>query len=60
MRFVVASHGHCFDGLSSAVLFTRLMHERGLGQAQFETCYAEGQAMDLDQTLAYARHELLT
>jgi len=36
MRFVVASHGHCFDGLSSAVLFTRLMHERGLGQAQFE------------------------
>ncbi len=36
MRFVVASHGHCFDGLSSAVLFTRLMQERGLGQAQFE------------------------
>jgi hypothetical protein len=36
MLFVVASHGHCFDGLSSAVLFTRLMHERGLGQAKFE------------------------
>ncbi len=36
MLFVVASHGHCFDGLSSAVLFTRLMHERGLSQAQFE------------------------
>jgi oligoribonuclease NrnB/cAMP/cGMP phosphodiesterase (DHH superfamily) len=36
MRFVVASHGHCFDGLSSAVLFTRLMHERGLGAAEFE------------------------
>jgi hypothetical protein len=36
MRFVVASHGHCFDGLSSAVLFTRLMHERGLTQAEFE------------------------
>lgn len=36
MRFVVASHGHCFDGLSSAVLFTRLMHERGLEQASFE------------------------
>jgi hypothetical protein len=36
MRFVVASHGHCFDGLSSAVLFTRLMHERGLGKADFE------------------------
>ena len=36
MLFVVASHGHCFDGLSSAVLFTRLMHERGLSRAQFE------------------------
>jgi len=36
MHFVVASHGHCFDGLSSAVLFTRLMHERGLKAAQFE------------------------
>jgi hypothetical protein len=36
MRFVVASHGHCFDGLSSAVLFTRLMHERGLGNAEFD------------------------
>jgi hypothetical protein len=36
MRFVVASHGHCFDGLSSAVLFTRLMHERGMRHASFE------------------------
>src|SRR6478752_2531473 len=36
MLFVVASHGHCFDGLSSAVLFTRLMHERGLSQAKFD------------------------
>ena len=36
MRFVVASHGHCFDGLSSAVLFTRLMQERGLAKAEFE------------------------
>ena len=36
MLFVVASHGHCFDGLSSAVLFTRLMHARGLTQAKFE------------------------
>src|SRR5687767_3388200 len=25
MRFVVATHGHCFDGLASAVLFTRLV-----------------------------------
>ncbi|HEX3777701.1 MAG TPA: hypothetical protein VHV51_24700 [Polyangiaceae bacterium] len=36
MRFVVASHGHCFDGLSSAVLFTRLMHERGFAETKFE------------------------
>ena len=25
MRFVVATHGHCFDGLASATLFTRLV-----------------------------------
>jgi len=27
MRAVVATHGHCFDGLCSAVLFTRLLRE---------------------------------
>lgn len=27
MRVVVATHGHCFDGLCSAVLFTRLVRE---------------------------------
>ena len=27
MKFVVATHGHCFDGLASAVLFTRLVQE---------------------------------
>src|SRR4051812_2742868 len=25
MRVVVATHGHCFDGLCSAVLFTQLL-----------------------------------
>ncbi len=25
MRFVCATHGHCFDGLASAVVFTRLL-----------------------------------
>src|SRR6185369_6856920 len=25
MRVVVATHGHCFDGLASAVLFTQLV-----------------------------------
>jgi hypothetical protein len=46
MRFVVASHGHCFDGLSSAVVFTRLMKELGAPAARFEyrTCgYGAGQ-----------------
>jgi hypothetical protein len=27
VRFTVATHGHCFDGLSSAVVFTRLIQE---------------------------------
>lgn len=27
MRVVVATHGHCFDGFASAVLFTRLLKE---------------------------------
>lgn len=47
MRFVVASHGHCFDGLSSAVVFTRLMRELGASNASFRyrTCgYGAGQA----------------
>ena len=47
MRFVVATHGHCFDGLSSAVVFSRLMKELGAGAASFEyrTCgYGTGQA----------------
>jgi hypothetical protein len=46
MRFVVATHGHCFDGLSSAVVFTRLMKELGAPKASFEyrTCgYGAGQ-----------------
>lgn len=47
MRFVVATHGHCFDGLSSAVVFSRLMKELGASQPKFEyrTCgYGSGQA----------------
>lgn len=33
---VVATHGHCFDGLASAVLFTRLYeHLEGAGKASF-------------------------
>ena len=47
MRFVVASHGHCFDGLSSAVVFSRLMQKLGAESPTFEyrTCgYGTGQA----------------
>ena len=29
MKLVVATHGHCFDGLASAVLFTRLVEKLG-------------------------------
>jgi hypothetical protein len=46
MRFVVATHGHCFDGLSSAVVFSRLMKELGATRPTFEyrTCgYGSGQ-----------------
>ena len=46
MRFVVATHGHCFDGLSSAVVFSRLMKELGAAKPSFEyrTCgYGSGQ-----------------
>jgi hypothetical protein len=46
MRFVVATHGHCFDGLSSSVVFSRLVRELGATSATFEyrTCgYGAGQ-----------------
>jgi hypothetical protein len=36
MRLVVATHGHCFDGLASAVIFTRLMRSLAPGQFAFE------------------------
>jgi hypothetical protein len=47
MRLVVATHGHCFDGLASAVLFTRLMErmrEEPL-ELSYRACgYGGGQA----------------
>jgi hypothetical protein len=36
MRLVVATHGHCFDGLASAVMFTRLMRFLDRGDLAFE------------------------
>ncbi|HVR20694.1 MAG TPA: hypothetical protein VMS65_13380 [Polyangiaceae bacterium] len=51
MKFVVATHGHCFDGLASAVLFTRLAERLGRSQgaapleASYRACgYGNGQA----------------
>jgi hypothetical protein len=35
MHVLVATHGHCFDGLCSAVMFTRLL--QGIAQAQGTT-----------------------
>jgi hypothetical protein len=35
MRAVVATHGHCFDGLCSAVVFTRLLRELRGPASQF-------------------------
>jgi hypothetical protein len=52
MRLVVATHGHCFDGLSSAVVFSRLRQELGAKDASFEyrTCgYGAGQARAEDK-----------
>jgi hypothetical protein len=34
MKLVVATHGHCFDGLASAALFTRLV-EKTRGECRF-------------------------
>jgi hypothetical protein len=46
-RVVVATHGHCFDGLCSAVMFTRLMsHLHGREELSFtyrSMTYAPGQ-----------------
>src|SRR5688500_12394830 len=62
MRFVVASHGHCFDGLSSAVVFTRLMKGLGAPDARFEyrTCgYGAGQTRADESLLAGEENAIL-
>jgi hypothetical protein len=35
MKLVVATHGHCFDGLASAALFTRLVQRTRAGTIDF-------------------------
>jgi hypothetical protein len=62
MRFVVATHGHCFDGLSSAVVFSRLMKEQGAPGATFEyrTCgYGSGQARAEEKLLRGEENAIL-
>src|SRR5688572_33376783 len=47
MRFVVATHGHCFDGLASAAVFAKLVGALDSRSYQFEfrACgYGHGQA----------------
>jgi len=46
MNVVVATHGHCFDGLASAVLFSRLVRELDGGATfSYRACgYGGGQA----------------
>jgi hypothetical protein len=62
MRFVVATHGHCFDGLSSAVVFSRLMQQLGATGASFEyrTCgYGSGQTRAEEKLLTGDENAIL-
>ena len=54
MRAVIATHGHCFDGLCSAALFTRLLRrvEPGPLELVYRACgYGVGQRRASERTL---------
>jgi len=62
MQFVVATHGHCFDGLASAVVFTRLVRETDGRDATFtyRACgYGEGQRVPTDAVLSGDENAIL-
>lgn len=66
MKIVVATHGHCFDGLASAVLFTRLAERlgRSKGEASLEAVYracgyGNGQARADEQMLTGETNAIL-
>ncbi|MGC4089661.1 MAG: hypothetical protein QM756_17590 [Polyangiaceae bacterium] len=63
MRFVVATHGHCFDGLASAALFTRFQRELGAGAAtefEYRACgYSPGQPHADESMLNGAENAIL-
>ena len=62
MKVVVATHGHCFDGLASAVMFTRLRQVAGGDAPTFEyrSCgYGAGQQKPDDRLLAGDENAIL-
>src|SRR5215471_8770107 len=62
MHVVVATHGHCFDGLASAVVFTRLMQQIEGGKADFSyrACgYGDGQLTPTDAVLSGDQNAIL-
>lgn len=62
MRIVVATHGHCFDGLASAVVFTRLARKISGADATFSYrgCgYGDGQVTPTDALLTGDENAIL-
>lgn len=62
MNVVVATHGHCFDGLSSAVLFTRLLRalEPKLDRIRYLACgYGAGQNSATEKVLEGDQNAIL-
>ncbi|MBX3126795.1 MAG: hypothetical protein KF718_08750 [Polyangiaceae bacterium] len=61
MKVVVATHGHCFDGLASAAVFSRLHREvRGSASYTYRACgYGTGQSPPLEQLLAGDENAIL-
>ncbi len=62
MKVVIATHGHCFDGLASAVMFTRIRQALDGDQPTFEYrgCgYGVGQQRPDDQLLSGDENAIL-
>lgn len=61
MRVVVATHGHCFDGLASAVVFTRLVRSsEPSAEFTYRACgYGEGQLVPTDDVLSGDENAIL-
>lgn len=61
MRVVVATHGHCFDGLASAVIFTRLVRaEHASAEFKYRACgYGDAQLTPTDAVLTGDQNAIL-